>query len=116
MTQQDHISRKRVVYTIDGMDAVTIRRDLPYAESDAGPLTMDVYYPPAMHSRQRLPLVLIVTGFSDCGAEMMMGCKFKEMGAYISWAQLIAASGCIAIRGTYLTVPKTNPMERSIGL
>jgi acetyl esterase/lipase len=97
MTQQDHISRKRVVYTIDGMDAVTIRRDVEYGTSDAGPLTMDLYYPPGMDRAARLPAVVFVTGFADRGTQMMVGCKFKEMGAYLSWAELVAASGMIGI-------------------
>jgi hypothetical protein len=97
MTQQDHISRKRVVYTIDGMEAIEIRRDVPYGTSDTGSLTMDVYYPPQADRSARLPLVLFVTGFSDRGAELMVGCKFKEMGSYVSWAQLVAASGMIGV-------------------
>jgi hypothetical protein len=97
MTQPDHISRKRVVFTIDGMDAVAIRRDLPYATSETGPLTMDVYYPPHVDRDARLPAVVFVTGFSDRGAEKMIGCKFKEMGSYTSWAQLAAASGLVGI-------------------
>jgi acetyl esterase/lipase len=97
MTQQDHISRKRVVYSIDGMAAVTTRKDVPYGTSERGPLTMDVYYPPGTPGTLGTPVVLFVTGFSDRGAEMMIGCKFKEMGSYTSWAQLVAASGCVAI-------------------
>lgn len=104
MTQQDHISRKRVVYTIDGMERVTTRKDVPYGTSDRGPFTMDVYYPLRLRSDAsrpsyggHAPVVLFVTGFSDRGAEMMIGCKFKEMGSYVSWAELVAASGCIAI-------------------
>ena len=42
----DHITRKKVVYQILGMDAVTIRRDVEYRATDAGGLTMDLYYPP----------------------------------------------------------------------
>lgn len=97
MTQQDHISRKRVVYTIDGMDSVTIRRDVQYGTSDAAPLMMDVYYPPNVDRATRLPAVVFITGFADRGMQMMVGCKFKEMGSYTSWAQLVAASGLIGI-------------------
>jgi hypothetical protein len=97
MTQPDHISRKRVVFALDGMDAVAIRRDVPYATSETGPLTMDVYSPATMESNARVPAVVFVTGFSDRGAEKMIGCKFKEMGSYTSWAQLVAASGLVGI-------------------
>jgi hypothetical protein len=97
MTQQDHISRKRVVYAIDGMDAVAVRRDVEYRVGDSGPLTMDLYYPPGVDAGEPLPAVVFVTGFSDLGAAKMIGCRFKEMGSYTSWAQLVAASGLIAI-------------------
>jgi len=96
-TQQDHISKKRVVYTMPGVDAVTVRRDEEYRVTDAGALTMDLYYPPDAKSGARTPAVIFVTGFSDVGAQRMLGCKLKEMGSYISWAQLAAASGVVAI-------------------
>src|SRR5713101_2137664 len=99
-TQQDHISKKRVVYTMTGVDAVTVRRDEEYRVTDAGALTMDLYYPPDAKSGARTPAVIFVTGFSDVGAQRMLGCKLKEMGSYISWGQLAAASGLVAITYT----------------
>jgi hypothetical protein len=41
-TQQDHVSKKRVVYTMPGVDAVTVRRDEEYRVTDADALTMDL--------------------------------------------------------------------------
>ena len=38
--------------------------------------------------------------FSDPGFESFVGCKFKEMAGYITWAQLVAASGMAAITYT----------------
>jgi hypothetical protein len=99
-TQQDHISKKRVVYTMPGVEAVTVRRDEEYRVTDAGALTMDLYYPPDSKSGARTPAVIFVTGFSDVGAQRMLGCKLKEMGSYISWGQLAAASGLVAITYT----------------
>jgi hypothetical protein len=93
----DQISKKRVVYTIAGMDRVTVRRDEPYQATDPGPLGMDVYYPPDATAGVRRPAVVFVTGFSDAGAERMLGCRLKEMGSYVSWAQLAAATGLVAI-------------------
>jgi hypothetical protein len=98
-TQQDHISRKTVVYRIPGMDAVTVRRDEPYGVSEAGALTMDLYYPPDSQT-PRVPAVVIVAGFPDLGFQKIVGCKFKEMGATVSWGQLIAASGMVAVTYT----------------
>ena len=95
------IAKKAVVYQIPGTDGVSIRRDVPYRTTDAGALTMDIYYPPDAKDGARIPAVVFVIGFSDLGAERLMGCKFKEMESYISWGKLAAASGLAAI--TYTT-------------
>src|ERR1051326_8641439 len=100
-TQLDEIKKKRVVYQIPGMEAVAIRRDVEYRGTDAGALTMDIYYPPNAQSGARIPAVIFVLGYSDLGAQRIFGCKLKDMGSYVSWAQLTAASGVLAI--TYTT-------------
>jgi hypothetical protein len=99
-TQQDHISKRRVVYRVADARAATVRRDHEYRVVDGQALTMDLYYPAGWTSGARWPAVLFVTGFSDSGAERMIGCKLKEMGSYSSWAELMAASGLIAITYT----------------
>jgi len=96
-TQRSDTASKPVVYHIEGMDAVAIQRDVAYAMSDAGRLTMDLYRPPDSKANTLLPLVIFVIGYSDLGAERMLGCKFKEMESYITWAKLVAASGLIGI-------------------
>src|SRR5437764_11775600 len=99
-SQPDHISKKRVVFTMPGVDAVTVRRDQVYRVTDADALTMDLYYPPGSKNGARTPAVVFVTGFSDDGAQKTIGCKQKDMGSYTSWAQLSAASGLVAITYT----------------
>jgi hypothetical protein len=106
-TRQDPISKKRVVYSLPGIDAVTTRRDEEYSVTDAGALTMDLYYPPDSKRGARTPAVIFVTGFNDAGAQRMLGCRMKEMGSYISWAQLAAASGLVGITYTN-TEPATD--------
>jgi dienelactone hydrolase len=96
-TQRHEMTTKRVVYQIPGMDAVTVRRDVEYRATDAGSLTMDLYYPPDTQSDARTPAVIFVMGYSDLGAQRIFGCRFKEMESFISWAQLTAASGMVAI-------------------
>ena len=96
----DHISKRVVVYRIPGMDGVKVRRDVEYRATDAGALTMDIYYPPDSASGARTPAVVVVAGYPDPGYELKVGCKFKEMGSSISWAQLMAASGMAAITYT----------------
>ncbi len=87
---------KTVVYTVPGMEAVTVRHDMPYRVTDDGALTMDLYQPPDSRGAG-VPAVLFVTGFADPGAVRMMGSKFKEMGSFASWARLIAATGLVSI-------------------
>jgi len=92
------ITRKTAVYEIPGMEAVSLRRDIVYRTTAAGALTLDFYSPP--NPTEPLPAVVFVLGYSDVGAEARLGCKFKEMGSYISWARLTAASGVAAITYT----------------
>ena len=99
-TPQEHISKRRVVYTTPGVDAVTVRHDETYRVAEAGALTMDLYYPPGAQSTARTPAVIFVTGYNDAGAQRMLGCRLKEMGAYVSWGQLAAASGLVGITYT----------------
>lgn len=100
-TQRHEITKKRVLYQIPGMDAVTVRRDVEYQVTDENVLTMDIYYPPDAQSGAPTPAVIFVFGYPDVGFQKMLGCKQKEMESFISWAQLVAASGVAAI--TYTT-------------
>jgi dienelactone hydrolase len=95
--QPEYISKRVAVYHLPGLEAVTIRRDVEYRVTDTGALTMDLYSPPDARSEARLPAVIFVSGFPDPGFQKMLGCKFKEMGSYISWGKLAAASGLAAI-------------------
>jgi hypothetical protein len=97
---RDQMSKRRVVLTVPGMEAVVVQRDVPYRVTDAGALTLDVYYPPDFTTGVPRPAVIIVTGFSDLGAARMLGVTFKETGWFVSWAQLVAASGLVAITYT----------------
>ena len=42
---QDHISQRRAVHRIAGMERAAIRKDVVYRTTGAGQLTMDVYSP-----------------------------------------------------------------------
>src|SRR5262249_49080439 len=52
---------------------------------------------PNRQEQQSLPAVVIVAGYPDPGFQKMFGCKFKEMGSSVSWAELAAASGIVGI-------------------
>ena len=97
---QEHISQKRAVYSIAGMERAVVRKDVVYRTTDDGPLTMDLYVPADAPPGTQLPTVVLVTGYNDVGYEKMLGVKFKEMALAVSWGQLIAASGLTAIAYT----------------
>ncbi len=111
-TQRGEAASKPVVYHVPGMDAVTIQRDIPYQTSDAHPLTLDLYRPPEWKPGTRFPAVIFVVGYSDLGAERMLGCKFKDMESYITWAKLVAASGLIGI--TYENQEPMGDLDRLV--
>ena len=91
------LAKLTVLYTVPGMEEVTIRRDVTYRTTETGPLAMDLYYPPDAAAGSPLPAVIVVYGYSDAGLPNVFGRTFKEMGSTVSWARLIAASGMIAI-------------------
>lgn len=95
-----HIARRRVVYSLPGAERVRVRRDVEYRAEEAGALAMDIYYPPGADAGARLPAVVFVAGYPDPGFEAHLGCKFKEMGALVSWGRLTAASGLAAVTYT----------------
>ena len=96
----DEMSKKRVVYSIAGMERAVVRKDVVYRTTDAGPLTLDVYRPAAASAGARLPAVVMVEGYNDVGFARVFGCQFKEMAMVVSWGQLLAASGVAAIAYT----------------
>lgn len=112
-TQQEHISKRKVLYTMPGMDAVTVRRDVTYRATEADALTMDLYYPPDSKHGARAPALIVVTGFSDAGARIRLGCNFKDMESYVSWGRLIAASGLVAV--TYTNRNPTTDVHAVLG-
>lgn len=95
--EQEHISRRAVVYRAAGAEAVEVRRDVAYGPGAGDARTMDIYYPPGAREAARVPAVVIVAGYPDAGFEAGLGCKFKEMGATVSWGRLLAASGVAAV-------------------
>lgn len=100
-TPRHEMTTKRVVYRMPEEEAVTVRRDVVYQETETGALTADLYYPPDWKSGDRRPAVVFVIGYSDLGARRVLGCRFFEMESFISWGRLTAASGLVAV--TYTT-------------
>jgi hypothetical protein len=77
------------------MDRVTVRKDVPYGQADDGPLVMDVYDPIVAADGPRAA-VIIVSGYPGTPGRP----AYKSIGWAVSMAQLIAASGMVAIAFT----------------
>ena len=103
------IFTRRVCLQLDGMDTVTVRRDMAYGPADRH-LHFDLYYPPgqtddgpilakAMADR-RWPAVIIVAGYPGTMEPRPTPLTFKEIGWTVSMCQLIALSGMVAIAYT----------------
>jgi len=90
------MTTQRVTMTLPGMDSVTIQTGVPYKTVESKPLCLDIYRPADPGAEAR-PVVVFVSGYPDPGFAEVMGCKFKDMGAYVSWAQLVASLGFVAI-------------------
>ncbi|HEX8291783.1 MAG TPA: hypothetical protein VF570_08520, partial [Pyrinomonadaceae bacterium] len=67
---------KPVVYTVPGMDRVTVKSNLKYTTADNPHLLMDVYTPPGLAKGERRPAVLFIPG--SAGAEA----RAKDWGIY----------------------------------
>jgi len=91
---------RRICLQLAGIDAVTVHRDVEYDTTALGPQTLDLYYPPGLPAGSRAPAVIIVAGYSDAMRPRLLDCTYKKLGWTISMAQLIAASGMVAIAYT----------------
>jgi hypothetical protein len=89
------LAKRRVVFGVPGMEHIEVRRDIPYRSGLSERLTIDLYLPPGCSSAR--PAVIFVAGYSDQGGLDLIGLRLKEWGAYVSWGQLVAASGLVGI-------------------
>lgn len=99
--QVNDMAMRRVVYDLPETDAISTLKEVEYQRTKAGALTMDIYYPPDSKREDRMPVIIYVNGYPDARIQEFYGCKLKDMGQYVSWGQLTAASGILAI--TYTT-------------
>ena len=93
------IFTRRVCLQLDGMDAVTVRRDVAYGSTDRH-RRFDLYYPPGQAGDGRWPAVIIVAGYPETREPRATPLTYKEIGWTVSMCQLIAVSGMVAIAYT----------------
>ena len=79
---------RRVFYNLPGANAVSVRRDVAYTTPVDSESTLDVYYPPDRTASDTTPAVILVSGFPGA---------VKRIGSFVSWAELMAASGLVSI-------------------
>lgn len=89
------MATQRIALTVPGMEAVAVKR-IPFSTGASSQLNLDAYYPPEI-PLGGAPVVIFVGGYPGPAFTKLMGCAFKDMGAYVSWAQLLACSGIIGI-------------------
>lgn len=92
------IFTRRVCLQLDGMDAVSVRRDIAYGAPERG-LYLDAYYPPDNPDKP-WPAVIIVAGYPGRVEPRPTPLSYKEIGWTVSMCQLIALSGMVAIAYT----------------
>ncbi len=82
-----------VVYSVPGMDQAKYAR-IPYKPG----FSMDVYYPAHFSfGGETLPVVVFTIGYSADTTKAWFGADLKDLGQYVSWGSLMAASGMIGI-------------------
>jgi acetyl esterase/lipase len=85
----EEMVKMRVVLSVPGMDGVSARRNITYKTADGQLLQMDVFTPPG--SPRPRPGVVLVHG----GPIPRLGAK--NMGVFVSYGELLAASGFVAV-------------------
>jgi acetyl esterase/lipase len=94
---ENDIFRKRVVYEVPGMDAVEVHRDLVYRQAAGVELRMDVYLPPGLAPGEKRPGVVLVHGGPMPSDKLPMIHLIKSWGIFLSYGELLAASGMVAV-------------------
>jgi len=80
------IFARRVCLQLDGMDAVSVRRDIAYGPPDRR-LCMDVYYPSDEPDEGRWPAVFIVAGYPRAMDPPPTTLSYKEIGWTVNHAE-----------------------------
>lgn len=84
---------KRIVYHVEGMRDVHVRRDVVY-KSDAGTdLKMDIYAPARLSGDARVPAVFFVHG----GPIPAQITPPTQWGVFVSYGELAAASALVGV-------------------
>jgi acetyl esterase/lipase len=86
------VATQRIVYQIPEMKLVSVKKDIVYKHTSREDLRMDVYSPP--EQKQNRPVVIFVHG-GELPSNLKT--KPKEWGSYVSYGELVAASGFVCV-------------------
>lgn len=100
-TQNIPFEKKRIVYQIPEVKYVVKHKGIIYHSGEGINLKLDLYAPPDIDKNNKLPLVILINGYPDSVIKSWFGVSQKDLELFVSWAELIAASGMISI--TYET-------------
>ena len=92
MPSPPDITKMRIVYRVPGMDRVRVERNRVYRDFAGARLEMDVYSPPEATRGAPLPVVILIHG-----GPVPPGASAKNMGVFLSYGELLAASGLKAV-------------------
>lgn len=87
------LAPKRIVYSVPGMNRVRVKRDVMYKRVAGAELKMDVYTPRGARNSPR-PAVIFIHGGR---IPENLRATPKDWGAYVSFGQLVAASGFVGV-------------------
>ncbi len=88
------IAPKRIVYSVPLMNRVKVRKNLTYKRVGGAELKMDVYSPVSARRNGLRPAVIFIHGGRIAPN---LRTTPKEWGAYVSFGQLVAASGFVGV-------------------
>ena len=96
-SQELEFSQKPIVYKIPEMNDVICHNGIVYHSVNGIELKADIYVPSTYEKSNDLPLVILVNNYPDSRINQLYGRDHKDMKLYVSWAELIAASGFAAV-------------------
>ena len=93
MLDLKQMNQMSVLYTLPGMAEVPVVRDLVYETVDGEDLKLDVYYPVDLQPGETRGVVLFIHGGSQPEHVELN----NQTRPFVTWSQLIATSGLIAV-------------------
>jgi acetyl esterase/lipase len=104
MPDLEYYMKERVKYELPGMERASVLKDLVYKREAHTRFSFvaDLYRPPEGQAGEPLPAVILVHG--EWPPDILP--HSKNLGSYVSWGQIIAASGLAAVNFNHRTTER----------